>query len=229
MRRGLAAEDRGVAMEFQSYALYPNKTVRANIGFPLRMARVPKTERHERASRVAGLLKIGGLLERRPVELSGGQRQRVGIGRALVRRPSVLLMDEPLSNLDAELRAAMRAELLALQRQLGMTVVLVPHDRVEAMSLADQLVVIRAGRIKQAGTPEEVYGDPATEFVASFVGGMNILPLCLAGAHVAGAPARLAMTETACPGEGADGTTLVEIHLPSRASPLSGTTPDDTD
>ncbi|MER6526095.1 ABC transporter ATP-binding protein [Streptomyces sp. NPDC001508] len=176
---GIAAEDRGVAMVFQNYALYPNKTVQANIEFPLRMARVPKAERRERASRIATLLKIDGLLERRPAQLSGGQRQRVGIGRALVRRPSVLLMDEPFSNLDAELRVAMRAELLALQRQLGMTVVFVTHDQVEAMSLADQLVVMRAGRIEQAGTPEEIYGDPATEFVASFVGDMNILPVSL--------------------------------------------------
>ncbi|MGW4125380.1 ABC transporter ATP-binding protein [Nocardia sp. NPDC004711] len=171
------AEDRGTAMVFQNYALYPNKTVERNIDFPLRMARVPKVERRTRVAKIIELLGLSELVQRRPSQLSGGQRQRVAIGRALVRRPSVLLMDEPFSNLDAELRTAMRAELLALQRQLGMTIMFVTHDQVEAMSLADQLVVLRAGRIEQAATPDVIYGDPATEFVASFVGEMNIFPV----------------------------------------------------
>jgi ABC-type sugar transport system ATPase subunit len=170
------AEIRGVAMVFQNYALYPNKTVLGNLEFPLRMTGVGRRERRERALEVARMLQIEELLGRRPGQLSGGQRQRVGIGRALVRRPSVLLMDEPFSSLDAELRTAMRAELLSLQARLGMAVIFVTHDQVEALSLADQLVVMRSGHVEQAGAPEHVFGTPDTEFVASFLGGMNILP-----------------------------------------------------
>ncbi|NEW70764.1 ABC transporter ATP-binding protein [Streptomyces rhizosphaericus] len=170
----VAAEDRGVAMVFQNYALYPNKTVLGNIEFPLRMRRVDRVARRERALRAAELMRLGELLDRRPSELSGGQRQRVGIGRALVRDPAVLVMDEPFSNLDAALRDTMRTELVTLQRRLGMTVVFVTHDQVEALALADQLVVMRAGRIEQAGPPEEVYRTPATTFVATFLDGMNI-------------------------------------------------------
>ncbi|MBL1118157.1 ABC transporter ATP-binding protein [Streptomyces sp. 110] len=170
----VAAEDRGVAMVFQNYALYPNKTVLGNIEFPLRMRRVDRVARRERALRAAELMRLGELLDRKPSELSGGQRQRVGIGRALVRDPAVLVMDEPFSNLDAALRDTMRTELVTLQRRLGMTVVFVTHDQVEALALADQLVVMRAGRIEQAGPPEEVYRTPATTFVATFLDGMNI-------------------------------------------------------
>ena len=170
------AEDRGIAMVFQNYALYPNKTVLGNIEFPLRMMRVPKRERRAAAAEMAELLKLDGLLERKPAELSGGQRQRVGIARALVRRPAVLVMDEPFSNLDAELRASMRAELVTVQQRLGMTIVFVTHDQIEALSLADHLIVMNAGHVEQAAPPEQVYGRPATTFVASFLGGMNLFP-----------------------------------------------------
>lgn len=173
----VAAEDRGVAMVFQNYALYPNKTARANIEFPLRMTGVAKQERRTAVDEMAGLLKLDGLLDRRPAQLSGGQRQRVGIARALVRRPPALVMDEPFSNLDAELRAGMRTELMALQRRLGMTVVFVTHDQIEALSLADHLVVMNAGHVEHAGAPEMVYGEPATTFTASFLGAMNLFPV----------------------------------------------------
>lgn len=166
---------RGVAMVFQNHGLYPNKTVRGNIEYPLRRARVPKTERRERVARVAGTLRIDHLLDRKPAQLSGGQRQRVGIGRAIVREPAVLLMDEPLSSLDAELRISMRTELRTLQRQLRTTMVYVTHDQAEALALADQLVVLRNAQIEQCGTPEDVFGTPATTFVAGFLGMMNLL------------------------------------------------------
>ncbi|MGW3951207.1 ABC transporter ATP-binding protein [Streptomyces sp. NPDC004752] len=172
----VGAEDRGVAMVFQNYALYPNKTVRGNIEFPLRMLRVEKQQRSQRATEIADMLRLGSLMDRKPAQLSGGQRQRVGIGRALVRDPDVLLMDEPFSNLDAELRVDMRSELLALQRKLGTTIVFVTHDQVEALSLADQLVVMRAGRIEQKGDPEAVFEEPSTEFVATFLCEMNVVP-----------------------------------------------------
>lgn len=171
------AAQRDIAMVFQNYALYPNKTVHANIEFPLRMARVPKADRKHRVTQVGELLQLTQLMDRKPSQLSGGQRQRVGMGRAIVRNPGVLLMDEPLSNLDAELRVAMRAELLAVQRRLRMTVVFVTHDQTEALSLADQLVVMRQGTIEQAGDPTQVYAAPATTFVAGFLGGMNLLPI----------------------------------------------------
>lgn len=166
---------RGVAMVFQNYGLYPGKTAYGNIEYPLRRARVPKNDRRERVTRVAELLRIDHLLDRKPAQMSGGQRQRVGIGRALVREPAVLLMDEPLSSLDAELRVSMRTELRALQRQLGTTMVYVTHDQTEALGLADQLVVLRDTRIEQSGGPEEVFGAPATTFVAGFLGAMNLL------------------------------------------------------
>ncbi|MGW3956164.1 ABC transporter ATP-binding protein [Streptomyces sp. NPDC004752] len=173
---------RGVAMVFQNYGLYPNKTAHDNIEYPLRMARVPQQERRDRVTRIAELLRIDHLLDRKPAQLSGGQRQRVGIGRALVREPAVLLMDEPLSSLDAELRVTMRSEIRTLQRKLGTTMVYVTHDQAEALGLADQLVVLRDGRIEQCGDPEDVYGAPATTFVAGFLGAMNLLdaqPLAL--------------------------------------------------
>ncbi|MGW3955984.1 ABC transporter ATP-binding protein [Streptomyces sp. NPDC004752] len=183
-----AAEDRGVAMVFQNYGLYPNKTVLANIEFPLRMAGVDRTTRRRRATHIAEMLRLDELVNRKPAQLSGGQRQRVGIGRALVREPDVLLMDEPFSNLDAELRTTMRAELLTLQRQLGTTMIFVTHDQIEALSVADQLVIMRQGRIEQAGPPEQVFDDPATEFVGTFLGGMNILPTDLLFPGLTNAP-----------------------------------------
>jgi ABC-type sugar transport system ATPase subunit len=157
-------------MVFQSYALYPNRSVRENIGFPLRMQRVNGREIASRVAEVAGKLGIGELLDRRPRQLSGGQQQRVALARAIVRRPKAFLLDEPLSNLDAKLRADMRFELKALQRDLGGTFVHVTHDQAEAMSLADSMVVMDRGLVQQVGRPLEVYQEPANLFVATFVG-----------------------------------------------------------
>lgn len=171
----VAPQDRGVAMVFQHYALYPDKTVEDNIAFPLRMARVPKAERAVRVREVARLLQIEQLLTRTPGQLSGGQKQRVGIGRALVRGPEVLLMDEPLSNLDAKLRVEMRAEIRALHQALGTTIVYVTHDQTEALTLADRICVLRDGEIEQLDRPGQVFERPKTAFVATFLGGMNLL------------------------------------------------------
>jgi ABC-type sugar transport system ATPase subunit len=175
---------RGVAMVFQNYALYPDKTVAENIGFPLRMLGIPRAARAARVMAAARLVRIDELLERRPAQLSGGQRQRVGIARAIVRRPNVLLMDEPLSNLDTKLRAEMRAELAALHRMLGATMIYVTHDQTEALTLADHLVVLNAGGAAQQGRPEPVFQRPATVFVADFLGRMNLLPVRSSGPPV---------------------------------------------
>ncbi len=174
---------RGIAMVFQSYALYPHMTVAENMGFALKLARVPRDEIRERVARAAEILQIGHLLERRPKALSGGQRQRVAIGRAIVRQPEVFLFDEPLSNLDAALRGQTRVELARLHRELGATMIYVTHDQVEAMTLGQKIVVFNGGRIEQAGTPLELYERPANRFVAGFLGSprMNFLPGALAG------------------------------------------------
>jgi len=168
---------RDVAMVFQSYALYPHMTVGGNIEFPLRMRGMGATERRRRAEEVAGLLEIGDLLRRRPAELSGGQRQRVALARALVRRPALFLLDEPLSNLDARLRASVRRYIRDVQRRLRVTSLYVTHDQTEAMTLGDRVVVLDRGRIQQADTPLAVYERPANTFVAGFVGTppMNLL------------------------------------------------------
>ncbi|MCB1334458.1 MAG: ABC transporter ATP-binding protein [Roseivivax sp.] len=166
----VAPSKRGVAMVFQSYALYPHMTVAENIGFGLRLAGIPKADMDERVREVAGILQLGPLLERRPKQLSGGQRQRVAIGRAIVRKPKVFLFDEPLSNLDAALRAQMRVELSELHERLGSTMVYVTHDQVEAMTMADQIVVLNKGNIEQVGAPMDLYRQPATPFVAGFIG-----------------------------------------------------------
>ena len=171
--------DRGAAMVFQSYALYPHMTARENIGFGLKMTgKLPKEEIARRVAAAAASLHLEGLLERKPRELSGGQRQRVAIGRAIVREPDVFLLDEPLSNLDAELRAQMRIEIRRLHRRLRATMIHVTHDQVEAMTLADRIVVLNAGRIEQAGAPMELYRRPRNVFVAGFIGSpkMNFLP-----------------------------------------------------
>ena len=183
---------RGVAMVFQSYALYPHLNVRDNMGFGLKVRKVPAPERAERVREAAALLKLDALLDRYPRELSGGQRQRVAIGRAIVGHPDVFLFDEPLSNLDAELRVHMRSEIAALHKRLGNTMVYVTHDQIEAMTLADKIVVLRDGRIEQVGTPRDLYARPANVFVAQFIGSpkMNILPAASAtgfGAQPAGA------------------------------------------
>jgi len=167
---------RNVGMVFQNYALYPHMTVDQNLSFGLKAARTPKVEVRRRVAEVTALLGLDGYLARRPKELSGGQRQRVALGRALMRRPSVFLMDEPLSNLDAKLREQMRVELARLHAQLGITTVYVTHDQNEALTLADRVVVMDGGKIRQCGTPGEVYGQPADTFVAGFIGspGMNL-------------------------------------------------------
>jgi ABC-type sugar transport system ATPase subunit len=169
--------ERGVAMVFQSYALYPHMTVEQNLGFGLRMGGMPRDQVAERVAQAATILELTDLLDRKPRQLSGGQRQRVAIGRAIVRQPKAFLFDEPLSNLDAELRVQMRIEIARLHQQLGATMVYVTHDQVEAMTLADRIVVLRAGRIEQQGTPIELYDNPDNQFVAGFIGSprMNFL------------------------------------------------------
>jgi ABC-type sugar transport system ATPase subunit len=175
----VSAADRGCAMVFQSYALYPHMTVYQNMAFGLENAKVPAATIREQVGKAAAMLRLEGLLERKPTQLSGGQRQRVAIGRAIVREPKLFLFDEPLSNLDAELRVAMRAELRELHARLGATMVYVTHDQVEAMTLADRIVVMRAGVIEQAGPPRELYEQPANQFVAGFIGSprMNFIPM----------------------------------------------------
>ena len=190
------AHERDVAMVFQSYALYPHLTVRGNVEFPLRMRRMPRAERLRRVEQVAALVELDGLLERRPAALSGGQRQRVALARALVREPALFLLDEPLSNLDARLRADVRRSIRALQRRLGVTTLHVTHDQTEAMTLGDRVVVLERGRVQQVGTPLEVYERPANAFVAGFVGSppMNLFDGDWDGAslHVAGASVAVA-------------------------------------
>ncbi|TDX32064.1 carbohydrate ABC transporter ATP-binding protein (CUT1 family) [Modicisalibacter xianhensis] len=175
--------ERDIAMVFQSYALYPSMTVRQNIAFGLEMRKVPKAEREEAVERVADLLQISQLLDRKPSQLSGGQRQRVAMGRALAREPKIYLFDEPLSNLDAKLRVEMRTEIKKLHQRLGTTIVYVTHDQIEAMTLADRIAVMRDGNILQLGTPEEVYNDPVDMFVAGFMGSpsMNFIQATLEG------------------------------------------------
>ena len=161
---------RGVAMVFQSYALYPHMTVAENMGYGLKVNKVPKDQIRHQVEMVAKTLQLSHLLDRKPKQLSGGQRQRVAIGRAIVRSPNVFLFDEPLSNLDAELRVHMRIEIARLHRELGTTIVYVTHDQVEAMTLADRVVVLRDGLVEQVGTPLELYDRPANQFVAQFIG-----------------------------------------------------------
>ncbi|MBY5716899.1 sn-glycerol-3-phosphate import ATP-binding protein UgpC [Rhizobium leguminosarum] len=173
----LEPRERGCAMVFQNYALYPHMSVAENIGYALKVAGVSKAERQRRIGEVAKALSLEPFLDRRPAALSGGQRQRVAMGRAMIREPKVFLFDEPLSNLDAKLRIAMRAEIRRLHRRLGATSIFVTHDQTEAMTLADRLVVMNGGRVEQVGTPEEVYHHPVSRFVAGFVGtpAMNLL------------------------------------------------------
>jgi len=174
----LEPKDRDIAMVFQNYALYPHMSVYENMSYGLRIRGLPTADIEERVQRAARILELGEFLRRRPRELSGGQRQRVAMGRAIVREPAVFLFDEPLSNLDAKLRVQMRAELQALHRRLGTTSLYVTHDQVEAMTLAQRMVVMHAGRVEQIGAPLEVYARPATTFVAGFIGSppMNLIP-----------------------------------------------------
>jgi multiple sugar transport system ATP-binding protein len=166
----VSAADRGLAMVFQSYALYPHMTVYQNMAFGLENIGTPRGQIDSKVQAAAKLLQLDVLLERRPTQLSGGQRQRVAIGRAIVREPSIFLFDEPLSNLDAELRVQMRTEITALHRRLGTTMIYVTHDQVEAMTMADKIVVLRGGRIEQVGAPLDLYNAPANRFVAGFIG-----------------------------------------------------------
>src|SRR5215831_3433064 len=164
------ARDRNVGIVFQSYALYPNMSVLDNIMFPLRFKKVERAEGEKRAREIAALVRIEQLLDRRPAQLSGGQQQRVALARALVKRPHLLLLDEPLSNLDAALRLTMRTEIRRIQRELGVTTILVTHDQIEATTMADRIVVMNGGRVEQEGTAKDLYERPATLFVAGFVG-----------------------------------------------------------
>ncbi len=173
----LEPAERDIAMVFQNYALYPHMSVFDNMAYGLKIAKVPKDEIKTRVDKAAKILELGGLLDRKPRDMSGGQRQRVAMGRAIVRQPQVFLFDEPLSNLDAKLRAQTRLEIQKLHRELGITSLFVTHDQVEAMTLAERMIVMNAGVMEQFGTPEEVYTQPASTFVASFMGSppMNLL------------------------------------------------------
>jgi multiple sugar transport system ATP-binding protein len=189
------AARRGIAMVFQSYALYPHMNVYQNLAFGLETAKVPKDEIKQRVQRAAEILQIVPLLQRKPKQLSGGQRQRVAIGRAIVREPKIFLFDEPLSNLDAELRVQMRVEIAKLHNDLGNTMIYVTHDQVEAMTMADKIVVLRLGVIEQAGAPLELYNNPRNLFVAGFIGSpkMNMLTTSAQGAGLQVAGGNLAL------------------------------------
>lgn len=193
---------RGLAMVFQSYALYPHMSVRRNIAFPLKMAKLPPEEIERKVNTAAEVLNLSDYLDRRPGQLSGGQRQRVAIGRAIVREPKAFLFDEPLSNLDAALRVSMRLEIAELHHSLGATMVYVTHDQVEAMTMADKIVVLEAGRIQQVGSPLELYHSPQNTFVAGFIGSpkMNLISGEAAKEHGAATigirPEHLAISKT---------------------------------
>ena len=179
----LDPKDRDIAMVFQSYGLYPNMNVYENIRFPLKVRKVPESEHDERVKRAAAMVELEPFMHRRPAELSGGQRQRVALARAIVREPNVFLMDEPLSNLDAKLRVSTRAQIKNLSHELKVTTIYVTHDQIEAMTLADRVVVMKQGVVQQVGTPTEIYDNPANTFVAGFIGSpaMNLLEGTLEG------------------------------------------------
>ncbi|SLN57355.1 ABC transporter ATP-binding protein [Roseisalinus antarcticus] len=198
--------DRGIAMVFQSYALYPHMSVADNMGFNLRMSRRPRAEIAEKVAKAAEILQLTELLDRKPAALSGGQRQRVAIGRAIVRVPQVFLFDEPLSNLDAELRVQTRVEIAKLHAQLGNTMIYVTHDQTEAMTPANRIVVLRAGRVEQVGKPVDLYEDPDNAFVAGFIGSprMNFLDARVTGpaeVEVAGVTVPLSLASTLTVGD----------------------------
>jgi ABC-type sugar transport system ATPase subunit len=211
-----AASERGLAMVFQSYALYPHMTVHQNMSFALENMGIAKAEISSRVDRAARMLRLTDYLQRKPAALSGGQRQRVAIGRAIVRDPKIFLFDEPLSNLDAELRVATRKELAALHAEIGGTMIYVTHDQVEAMTLADRIVVLNGGRIEQIGTPLELYNRPANLFVAGFIGSprMNLLPADFVKNSAAGGAATLGIRpEHIEPCHEADADLTVRIDL----------------
>ncbi len=192
----LAPAQRGIAMVFQNYALFPHLTVADNITFGLSVRKTPVAETASRLKETASLLGLSGLLDRRPGQLSGGQQQRVALGRALVAQARVCLMDEPLSNLDAQLRQEMRRELRDLQQQLGLTVVYVTHDQTEAMSMADQVVLLNQGRVEQAGAPRELYAQPATVFAARFIGTPPMNLVAIEAGRIAGSDVPVGLTAT---------------------------------
>ena len=183
---GLEPKERDIAMVFQNYALYPHYTVRENMGFALKLAKTPKAEIEKQVTRAAEMLDLTDYLDRKPKELSGGQRQRVAMGRAIVRNPQVFLMDEPLSNLDAKLRVATRAQIAKLQRGLNTTMLYVTHDQVEAMTMGDRVAVLKDGILQQVDTPRELYSNPVNAFVAGFIGSpaMNLFDAPVADGHV---------------------------------------------
>jgi sn-glycerol 3-phosphate transport system ATP-binding protein len=195
----LEPAERDIAMVFQNYALYPHMSVYDNMAYGLKIAKLPKAEIEVRVQKAAKILELGALLERKPRQLSGGQRQRVAMGRAIVRQPQVFLFDEPLSNLDAKLRAQTRLEIQKLHRELGVTSLFVTHDQVEAMTLGQRLIVMNGGRIEQIGTPEAVYGRPASTFVAGFIGSppMNLISGHADGSRFTSGSSTLALPEAA--------------------------------
>ncbi len=217
MVNGRSPKERDVAMVFQSYALYPHMTVRGNIAFPLVMRKERKEIIEAEVFRVAGLLGLGDLLEKKPKELSGGQRQRVALGRAIVRKPKVFLMDEPLSNLDARLRIDMRAELKKLHHALGITTVYVTHDQSEAMGLSDRIAVLNKGQVQQCEVPRTVYRNPANTFVAGFIGSpaMNLVPVEVQGRE----PLRVRFLGVVV--------TTEAVHAPALQEIIAGVRPED--
>ncbi|MEO0383103.1 MAG: ABC transporter ATP-binding protein [Pseudomonadota bacterium] len=225
---------RGLAMVFQSYALYPHMSVRKNIAFPLRMAKMEKAEQDRRVEQAASVLNLTDYLDRRPAALSGGQRQRVAIGRAIVREPSAFLFDEPLSNLDAALRVGMRLEISEMHKRLTTTMIYVTHDQVEAMTMADKIVVLQAGRIEQVGSPLELYKAPRNRFVAGFIGSpkMNFMEGEEAAKHNAHAigirPEHITTSDKEGIWKGTIGVsehlgsdTFFHVHIEGRADPMT--------
>jgi multiple sugar transport system ATP-binding protein len=210
----LAPRHRDIAMVFQSYALYPHMTVRQNLGYGLKVRGMPKAEIRGRVDEIAALLDLSELLERKPAQLSGGQRQRVAMGRAIVRQPEAFLMDEPLSNLDAKLRVAMRASLAQLHQQLGVTTVYVTHDQVEAMTLGQRVAVMREGRILQVDTPQTLYQQPLDLFVAGFIGSpaMNLVEATVADSEVAFGQLRLPLDPSRRPASFDSGRVILGIR-----------------
>ncbi|MVA23110.1 ABC transporter ATP-binding protein [Agrobacterium vitis] len=217
------ARDRNVGIVFQSYALYPNLTVRENIAFPLRFKTMRKDEIARRVEEAASLVQISSLLDRRPSQLSGGQQQRVALARALVKEPNILLLDEPLSNLDATLRITMRAELKSIQKRLGFTTLIVTHDQIEAITMADRIICMNNGEIAQVGTPDDLYRRPSNLFVAGFIGTppMNLLKGHAMGCRLRIGEASVALTAQ-CEGEVTLGLRPEDITLVSHADALLG-------
>jgi len=215
----LEPAERDIAMVFQNYALYPHMSVYDNMAYGLKIRGMAKAEIRQRVEHAAGILELSPLLDRKPRQLSGGQRQRVAMGRAIVREPAVFLFDEPLSNLDAKLRVQMRLELKELHRRLGTTSLYVTHDQVEAMTLADRMMVLNAGRVEQIGTPLQVYSKPASTFVAGFIGSppMNLIPVVRNGAGNGGAQMRVVAKEGSASASATLGHLPMGLHLPEQA------------